>query len=74
MAGGSDLARTMIWLNETQNFLTGSDPLTATTARRLLADDARPVVLVGTIWSDRYDQLRTPPSPPPPVGGSAGRR
>ncbi|MFI0226959.1 hypothetical protein [Streptomyces lydicus] len=63
VAGGSDLARTVIWLNETQNFLTGSDPLTAVTVRRLLADEARPVILIGTIWP-RYDQLRTTLPPP----------
>ncbi|MEU8471231.1 hypothetical protein AB0F30_25575 [Streptomyces sp. NPDC029006] len=68
VAGGSDLARSVIWLNETQDFLTGPDPLTAVTVRRLLADDAHPVVLVGTIWPDRHTLLRA--APPLPAGGS----
>ena len=59
----ADLTRSVIWLNETQDFLTSSDPLTDSSVRRLLADSARPVILIGTIWSDRYDQLRTPPAP-----------
>ncbi|MET7381487.1 tetratricopeptide repeat protein [Streptomyces sp. NPDC005526] len=57
-AVGADLSHSVIWLNETQDFLTGSTPLSAGTVRRLLADTARPVILIGTIWPDRYDQLR----------------
>jgi TPR repeat protein len=59
VANRADLTRSVIWLNETQDFLTSSDPLTAATVRRLLADTARPVILIGTIWPDHYDQLRT---------------
>lgn len=60
VTGGADLKHSVVWLNETQNFLTGSAPLTAATVRRILADSARPVILIGTIWPSIYDQLRTP--------------
>lgn len=63
-AVGADLSHSVIWLNETQDFLTGSTPLSAATVRRLLADTARPVILLGTIWPDRYDQLRGMPDAP----------
>ncbi len=52
--------QSVIWLNETQDFLTGTIPLAAATIRRLRADTSRPVILIGTIWPDRYEQLRTP--------------
>ncbi|MEW1926461.1 tetratricopeptide repeat protein [Streptomyces sp. NPDC088360] len=58
--GGTDLKHRVIWLNETQQYLTGPDPLRASTLRRILADRAHPVILVGTIWPDTYEQLRTP--------------
>jgi Flp pilus assembly protein TadD len=61
--------RSVIWLNETQDFLTGTDQLTAASVRRLLTDTARPVILIGTIWPDRYDQLRTAGPPAAPSGG-----
>ncbi|WP_413812641.1 tetratricopeptide repeat protein [Streptomyces sp. OE57] len=63
-AAGVDLSHSVIWLNETQDFLTGSNPLSAATVRRLLADTARPVILIGTIWPDHYDQLRGTPEAP----------
>ncbi|MGW1268321.1 SEL1-like repeat protein [Streptomyces sp. NPDC002491] len=56
----ADLKHSVVWLNETQNFLAGSDRLKASTVRRLLADTARPVILIGTIWPTTYEQLRTP--------------
>ncbi|MET7845334.1 tetratricopeptide repeat protein [Streptomyces sp. NPDC005356] len=59
VSGGADLKHSVVWLNETQNFLTGSDHLKAATVRRLLADTAHPVILIGTIWPTTYDQLRT---------------
>ncbi|MBM9507836.1 tetratricopeptide repeat protein [Actinacidiphila acididurans] len=64
-----NLGRSVIWLNEIQDFLTGATPLEAATVRRLLADTTQPVILVGTIWPDRYEQLRSTssaPAPPPP--------
>ncbi|MGW8876663.1 tetratricopeptide repeat protein [Streptomyces mirabilis] len=60
VSSGTDLKHSVLWLNETQDFLTGPDRLKASTVRRLLADTARPVILIGTIWPTTYDQLRTP--------------
>ena len=59
LAAGTNLARSVIWLNEAQDFLNGTAPLTAATVRRLLTDTTRPVIIIGTIWPDRYDQLRS---------------
>ncbi|SCD52121.1 Tetratricopeptide repeat-containing protein, partial [Streptomyces sp. SolWspMP-5a-2] len=59
------LGRSVIWLNEIQDFLTGAAPLEAATVRRLLADTDQPVILIGTIWADRHAQLRTIPATPP---------
>src|SRR5258708_24623619 len=47
--------RLVIWLNEIQNFF-GPDGLTSALVRRILAD-ARSVILIGTIWPDRYEAL-----------------
>ncbi|MFD4653806.1 tetratricopeptide repeat protein [Streptomyces sp. NPDC058441] len=58
VSGGADLKHSVVWLNETQNFLTGADHLKAATVRRLLANTAHPVILIGTIWPTTYDQLR----------------
>ncbi|MFD8391805.1 tetratricopeptide repeat protein, partial [Streptomyces sp. NPDC059680] len=64
VTGGADLKHGVVWLNETQNFLTGSDQLKASTVRRLLTNTARPVILIGTIWPEIYDQLRMPAAIP----------
>ncbi|WP_435228487.1 tetratricopeptide repeat protein [Streptomyces sp. Tue6028] len=60
VTGGADLKQSVVWLNETQNFLTGPERLKSATVRLLLADTSRPVILIGTIWPTTYDQLRTP--------------
>ncbi|MFF3575886.1 tetratricopeptide repeat protein, partial [Streptomyces mirabilis] len=65
VTSGADLKRSVVWLNETQNFLTGPDRLTASIVRRVLTDSARPVILVGTIWPTTYDRLRTPSTSTP---------
>jgi TPR repeat protein len=59
-SSGADLSHTVIWLNEAQKFL-GNGMLTVETVRRLLSDSQRPVVLIGTIWPDIYEALRSPP-------------
>ncbi|MEV3912677.1 tetratricopeptide repeat protein [Streptomyces canus] len=59
VTGGADLKHSVVWLNETQNFLSGPDRLKASTLRQLLVDAAHPVILIGTIWPTTYDQLRT---------------
>ncbi len=53
-----DLGRSVIWLNETQNFLTSDKAIVAANVRRLLMNKRRPVILIGTIWPDTFDQLR----------------
>ncbi|MBG7704689.1 sel1 repeat family protein [Streptomyces sp. MC1] len=60
-----NLGRSVIWLNELQDFLTSTNPIEAATVRRLLADTTQPVILLGTIWHDLYDQLRAGSSPAP---------
>jgi hypothetical protein len=53
------LQGSVVWLDEIQRFLTGPDRLTAMTVRHLLADTAHPVILIGTIWPEAYDRLRS---------------
>jgi len=50
----------VVWLNEIQNYL-GPAGLESKLVRRILAD-AQPVILIGTIWPDRYDALTEQPS------------
>ncbi|MGW0794017.1 tetratricopeptide repeat protein [Streptomyces sp. NPDC002692] len=59
VSGDADLKHSVIWLNETQNFLVGADRLKASTVRRLLADTTTPIILIGTIWPTFYEQLRS---------------
>lgn len=48
--------KTVVWLDEIQNFLT-VDAVSLSTVRCLLADRTRPVLLIGTIWPERFDRL-----------------
>ncbi|MER6219078.1 hypothetical protein ABT189_00535 [Streptomyces sp900105755] len=57
LASGADLSRTVVWLNETQDFL-GAGQLTIETVRRFLSNPKRPVVIVGTMWPEHYSRLR----------------
>src|ERR1700691_3646135 len=54
-------AKLVIWLNEIQGYL-GPGGLTAAVIRRILAGP-RPVLIVGTIWPERYDALAAVPAP-----------
>src|SRR4030095_12816144 len=45
--------RTVVWLDEIQRYLDGEHGLTGGVVRALLNADA-PVVIVGTVWPDRY--------------------
>ena len=45
--------RTVLWLDEVQRYFGGERGLTAGVVRRLLTA-ASPVVIVGTLWPDRY--------------------
>uniref|UniRef100_UPI0028D390CC tetratricopeptide repeat protein n=1 Tax=Streptomyces winkii TaxID=3051178 RepID=UPI0028D390CC len=60
--GEAELRKCVVWLDEIQKFLIGTERLTAATVLRLRADTANPVLLIGTIWPDIYDRLRSPAS------------
>jgi len=55
---GSVGPRTVLWLNETQNFLEDR-PEAAAAVRRLLASD-EPVAVVGTMWPRYWQDLTAP--------------
>jgi TPR repeat protein len=59
----------VIWLNEIQSYL-GPEGLTAAVIRRALAGP-RPVIIVGTIWPERYDTLAAVPAPAAGKGDQA---
>ncbi|WP_328410793.1 hypothetical protein [Nocardia sp. NBC_00403] len=57
--------RTVLWLNESQEYLggdgRGGDEKAAVALRELLRDPARaPVLIVGTLWREYYTELRSP--------------
>ncbi|MFH8663251.1 tetratricopeptide repeat protein [Streptomyces afghaniensis] len=67
LARHASLARTVIWLNETQRYLLSSSPTAANNAavalRDLLASPGRgPVLVLGTLWRDAHDVLTTAPA------------
>ncbi len=51
-------SKLVLWLNEAQNYV-GPSGLTAATVRRMLAAP-QPVIIIGTIWPDRYDSMIAP--------------
>ena len=54
--------RTVVWLDELQRYLDGEHGLTGGVVRaRLNAPD--PVVIIGTLWPDRYAAYTTMPAP-----------
>jgi hypothetical protein len=53
--------RLVVWLDELQKFLDGPGGLGAATLRRLLAAPD-PVIVVGTLWSDRWDMWTAVPA------------
>ncbi|MEU3640964.1 hypothetical protein AB0H23_32665 [Streptomyces albogriseolus] len=62
--GLDDVApRTVLWLNEAQNYLDGSaGEQAAARLRELLADPLRgPVLILGTLWPDHWNDLTTKP-------------
>jgi hypothetical protein len=56
VAARADLARSVIWLNELQDFFIG-EPLRVRTVEALLAGELGPVVLAGTIRGRERDRL-----------------
>ncbi len=69
-AGGAEVAalaralvpRTVVWLDELQRYLDGEHGLTGAMVRALL-NSPHPVVIVGTLWADRYASYTTLPAP-----------
>jgi Domain of unknown function (DUF4062) len=55
-------ARTVVWLDELQRYLDGERGLTGAMVRALLGA-AGPVVIIGTLWPDRYNAYKAVPSP-----------
>src|SRR5262249_45149512 len=60
--------RTVVWLDELQRYLDGEHGLTGAVIRALLTGP-HPVVIIGTLWPDRYAAYTTMPAP----GGSDPR-
>ena len=54
--------RTVVWLDELQRYLDGEDGLTGGVVRALL-DGPHPVVIIGTLWPDRYHAYTAVPAP-----------
>jgi hypothetical protein len=52
--------RTVVWLNELQDYLDGEHGLTGAVVRSLLN---HPAVIIGTLWPDRYAAYTTVPAP-----------
>ena len=58
-------ARTVVWLDELQRYLDDEHGLTGGAVRALLAAPG-PVVLIGTLWPDRYTAYTAVPGPGTP--------
>ena len=54
--------RTVVWLDELQRYLDGEHGLTGAAVRALLTAPL-PVVIIGTLWPDRYAVYTTVPAP-----------
>ena len=54
--------RTVVWLDELQRYLDGEHGLTGGVVRALLSAPD-PVVIIGTLWPDRYAAYTTVPAP-----------
>ena len=53
---------TVVWLDELQRYLDGEDGLTGGVVRALL-NGPHPIVIVGTLWPDRYSAYTAVPAP-----------
>jgi hypothetical protein len=52
----------VVWLDELQRYLDGEQALTGGMVRALL-NAPEPVVIIGTLWPDRYAAYTTVPTP-----------
>ncbi|MFC8104216.1 tetratricopeptide repeat protein [Streptomyces sp. NPDC057363] len=55
--------RTVLWLNEAQNFLTGTDAEEAAAALHSRLEQPGPVVILGTLWPEYHRTLTATPEP-----------
>lgn len=55
--------RTVLWLDEAQNFLAGTDAEETAAALRSRLEQPGPVVLLGTMWPEYHRTLTTTPKP-----------
>jgi tetratricopeptide (TPR) repeat protein len=55
------IAPTVVWLDEFQRYFEGRHALTSDQVRALLRADAQ-IVIIGTLWSERYTAFTAPPS------------
>ena len=58
--------RTVVWLDELQRYLDGEHGLTGAVVRALL-NAPHPVVIIGTLWPDRYTAYTAVPDPAAPI-------
>ena len=58
-------SRTVVWLDELQRYLDGEHGLTGAVVRVLLSAPY-PLVIIGTLWPDRYTAYTTVPAPGEP--------
>ncbi|GGJ56522.1 tetratricopeptide repeat protein [Streptomyces brasiliensis] len=65
--------RTVLWLNEAQNFLTGTDAQEAAAALHSRLDAPGPVVVLGTLWPEYHRALTATPLPGPDPGADTHR-
>jgi uncharacterized protein DUF4062 len=62
IAAEAGLPRTVVWLDELQRYLDGEHGLSGGMVRALL-EARHPVVLIGTLWPDRYYAYTAVPAP-----------
>jgi tetratricopeptide (TPR) repeat protein len=60
---GAIAPHTVVWLNETQTYLDGSDGEAAAAAVRRLVANVAQVLLLGTLWPDYWRVLTRQPAP-----------
>ena len=68
-----DVGRSVIWLDNIHQFLTGADALNVTTIQHLRRRRRGPVLIIGTVWPTVYAQL-TAEAPAGPVDSNAAAR
>ena len=62
ISSGASFRRTVVWLDDIETYLV-EGALTERLMRRLLGNAAEPVIVLASIWPDRYEQLVAPATP-----------